>query len=182
MLPIMASETKRMPYVGSKNSLQDLVEIQIASRSVAKVQDQVGTHSFGNVTTNRLEVSGNLLLHSTEPLFKRYMSMSGTSLTMKPLPPPVSEFAYSSVIDMFGLKGLSGSERIKALLELPAEKLLSVPPNIPLMPVIDGDLIRNTLDFAHVSSKEDSSELDMPGRKWCKDLLIGDCQFDVSSC
>jgi len=125
-------------------------------------------------------VSGNLLLHSTEPLFKRYMSMSGTSLTMKPLPPPVSEFAYSSVIDMFGLKGLSGSERIKALLELPAEKLLSVPPNIPLMPVIDGDLIRNTLDFAHVSSKEDSSELDMPGRKWCKDLLIGDCQFDGS--
>ncbi|KAL5317254.1 hypothetical protein ACEPPN_014349 [Leptodophora sp. 'Broadleaf-Isolate-01'] len=124
--------------------------------------------------------SGSLLLHSTEPLFKRYVSMSGTSLTIKPLPLPVSEFAYSSVIETLGLKDVSGSERMKALLDIPVEKLLSVSPNIPLMPVVDGDLIPSTVNFAQISSKDDDPALDMPGRKWCQDLLIGDCQFDGS--
>jgi len=98
---------------------------------------------------------------------------------IKPLPPPVSEFAYASVIELFGLQTLPAAERIKALLELPVEKLLSVPPTIPLMPVID-DHIQCAATFAQMSSKDDDPNLHLPGRKWCKELLIGDCQFDVS--
>lgn len=106
------------------------------------------------------------------------VSMSGTSLFMKPLPPPVSEFVYASVIELFGLKELSATEQVKALLELPVEKLLSVPPGVPLMPVIDESL-QSALTFKQMSSREHDPSLDLPGRKWCKELLIGDCQFDV---
>lgn len=99
---------------------------------------------------------------------------------IKPLPPPVSEFAYSAIIELFGLKELSPPERIKALSELPIEKLLSVPPNIPLIPVTDGDLIPGAATFAQISSSADPNS-HLVGRNWCKDMLIGDCQFDVCS-
>ncbi|KAH7336031.1 carboxylesterase-like protein [Rhexocercosporidium sp. MPI-PUGE-AT-0058] len=175
---LTSQEMRKEGYVAN-NGLRDQAN---ALRWIKKFIGGFGGDS-GNVTfigESAGSVSGSLLLHSTEPLFKRYVSMSGTSLMMKPLPPPVSEFAYSSVIEMFGLKDASGPERIKALLALPVEKLLSVPPNIPLVPVIDGDLIRSIINFAQISSKDDDPALDMPGRKWCQDLLIGDCQFDGS--
>ncbi len=154
------------------------------SRLLGRVRGQVSTRMSTSLRPSQkltnLQVSGSLHLHSQEPLFKRYVSMSGTSLMMKPLPPPVSEFAYSYAIEFFGLKDLSASERINALLELPVEKLLSVPPNIPFLPITDGDLIPGAATFAQISSPEDPNS-HMVGRNWCKDLLIGDCQFDVCS-
>jgi hypothetical protein len=105
--------------------------------------------------------------------------MSGTSLMIKPLPLPVSEFVYASIMQALGLEGLSGSERVKALLEVPSEKLVALPPNLPLLPIIDNTLITDVVMFSQISSK--SEILALPGRKWCDDLLIGDCQFDVSS-
>ncbi|KAK0110047.1 hypothetical protein ONS95_002707 [Cadophora gregata] len=175
---LTSEEMRKEGYVANNGLKDQVTALHWIKKYIGGFGGDPGSVTVGGESAG--SASGNLLLHSVEPLFKRYMSMSGTSLMIKSLPPPVSEFAYSSVIDILGLRELSGPERIKALLELPVGKLLSVPPTIPLLPVIDGDLIRNAVDFAHVSSKEDSPELDMPGRKWCQDLLIGDCQFDGS--
>jgi hypothetical protein len=124
--------------------------------------------------------SGNLLLHSKEPLFKRYISMSGTSLMLQPLPPFLPEIVYSAVIKSLGAEELSNQDRIKMLLDLPNDKLaILVPPGLPLLPVVDNDLIPGNLNFAQVSSKETPS-VSLPGRTWCEEVLVGDCQFDVS--
>ncbi len=107
--------------------------------------------------------------------------MSGTTLMLQPLPPPVSEFAYASVIKSLGAEELSSQDRIKKLLDLPPAELTTlIPPNLPLLPVIDHEIISDAVDFEQVSSKEDYSSVLTPRRKWCEELLIGDCQFDVS--
>jgi hypothetical protein len=125
-------------------------------------------------------VAGNLLLHSKEPLFKRYISMSGTTLMLQPIPPFLPELVYSAVIKSLGAENLLSGERIKMLLDLSDHELATlVPPSLPLLPVVDNDLIPGNLNFVQVSSKE-SPSVSQPGRTWCEELLIGDCQFDVS--
>jgi len=124
-------------------------------------------------------VSSTLHLHSTEPLFKRLVSISGTTLLMKPLPPFVAEFAYASVLESLGIKDLSPADRIKALIIMQFDLLYSkVSPAVPLMPVVDNDLIPGTVDFSQISTT--GSDALLPGKTWCQDLLIGDCKFDVS--
>jgi len=121
-----------------------------------------------------------MLLHLKEPLFKRYISMSGTALIISPLPPQVPEFVYANAMKSLGAQELSSQERIQKLLDLPAQDLASlIPPSLPLMPVTDGDLLPGPVNFEQMSSKEDPSGVPMPGRQWCEELLIGDCQFDV---
>jgi hypothetical protein len=106
--------------------------------------------------------------------------MSGTTLMLQPLPPPVPEFVYSAVIKSLGAESLSSEERIEKLLELSDDQLATlVPPSLPLLPVVDHEIIPGNLNFAQVSSKDDPS-VSLPGRDWCEELLIGDCQFDVS--
>jgi hypothetical protein len=134
-----------------------------------------------HLLTSFHQVSGMFLLHSEEPLFKRFVSMSGTSLMLPPLPLPVAESAYVSVAKALNLENLSGPERVKAIVEMPIETLLAkTPPTIPLMPVIDGDIIPGPTTFSQISSKVDDPTFPIPGKQWCESLLVGDCQFDVS--
>jgi hypothetical protein len=122
------------------------------------------------------------LLHSAEPLFESFVSMSGSSLMLKALPLPVSEFAYESVVKTLGLEDLSSEDRVKTLLEIPLEDLLEkMPPSTPLMPVMDNDIILGAPTFQQISNKLDDPILPIPGRHWCNNLVVGDCQFDVSS-
>jgi len=151
--------------------------------SLGRVQDQVCNFipDRRNYWIYFYLVSGNLLLHTKEPLFKRYISMSGTALMLQPLPLPVSELVYSNVIKSLGAEDLSSQERIKKLLDLPNEELVTlVPPNLPLLPIVDGGVIAGNFSYAEISSKEGTA-ISMPERSWCEELLIGDCQFDVSS-
>ncbi|KUJ23279.1 alpha/beta-hydrolase [Mollisia scopiformis] len=125
--------------------------------------------------------SGFLLLHQTKPLFNRFISMSGNTLMMRPLPPPLSEFVYSSTMQALGLGALSGSERVKSLWQIPVEKIVEAGSSgLPLLPVVDNDSVPCAPTFAQVGSKAEDPALSMPGRSWCKELLVGDCQFDGS--
>lgn len=124
-------------------------------------------------------VSATHHLHSEEPLFTRLMSLGGTSLLMKPLPSFVYEATYKTVMENLGLGSASASERVKALLEIsPDELLAKTPPSLPLFPVCDGDLIPVHNSFEDIASQKQT----LPGKLWCKSILIGDCQFDVSRC
>jgi len=107
--------------------------------------------------------------------------MSGTTLMLQPLPPQVSEFVYATILKSLGAEGSSSEERVKKLLNLSDTELATLaPPSLPLLPVVDQELIPGNVNFAQISSKQ-GPFISMPGRHWCEELLIGDCQFDVGS-
>jgi hypothetical protein len=88
---------------------------------------------------------------------------------------------YDLTIRALGLKDLSPEERIKSLLAIPHERILeSLPPAISFLPLIDGDLFPAAMTFEELSSPKQENLSLLPGFSWCKSLLIGDCQFDVS--
>jgi hypothetical protein len=100
----------------------------------------------------------------------------------KPLPPPVSEFAYVSVVEALGLGAHSEHDRVDALVKTSVETLQTKFPtfSLPLMPVVNGELIPGPVSFPQISIETDQPNFPIPGRRWCEELLIGDCQFDVS--
>ncbi|KAH7393872.1 putative carboxylesterase [Phaeosphaeria sp. MPI-PUGE-AT-0046c] len=131
-------------------------------------------------------------LHSKEPLFKRCISMSGTPIMLKPLPLPVAEMAYTSILEAFGLENASAEERINKLKAVTPEKLVEkTPMSVPLSPISDGDIlprlsvphlpsqgcgvVSGITTFANLGAMDHES---LPGMSWCKELMIGDCQHD----
>jgi hypothetical protein len=121
-----------------------------------------------------------LLLCSEEPLMKRCISTGGTALLLKPLPLPVTEFAYQQITKAFGLADKSPEDRIKALLEMPVNDLWQkVPRGAPLLPSLDGDTMPGTATFDIMSAQDERAEFPLPGKKWCASLMIGESQLDV---
>lgn len=117
-----------------------------------------------------------LHLMSPEPLFRRVACAGGSALLFRPLAESVGETAYSSVLKALGLEIMPPEQRIKRLLEIPITEIVSkISPEIPLRPIIDGEIITSDVTFA---GWRDTAHL--PGRAWCESILIGDCQFDVS--
>ncbi|KAK5054420.1 hypothetical protein LTR84_001310 [Exophiala bonariae] len=124
-------------------------------------------------------VAGTLHLQSEERLFTRLVSLGGTSLLMKPLPPFVADYAYKRVADALDLGSMDAGERVKGLLEIPAEELLAkCTPDIPLLPVLDSPLL--TSNVTHADWRNGRARGRLPGLTWCESLLIGDCGFDGS--
>lgn len=76
-----------------------------------------------------------------------------------------------------GLENASAEDRVKALLELPGQELVTkLPPSVRFVPALDGDVIQSGVTYAEVGKRESQVLL---GKEWCKDLLIGDAEVDV---
>ncbi|KAJ6040854.1 uncharacterized protein N7446_003830 [Penicillium canescens] len=124
-------------------------------------------------------VSATTQLQSEIPLFRRMVCLGGTNLLMQPLPDVVSEKTYQEVIGRLGLTQLEPSARVKALVQTPTKDLLSeISPKDPLQPTLGGDLGIKSRTYAEIY--EGSSELDLPGREWCEEIMVGDSQMDAS--
>ena len=83
------------------------------------------------------------------------------------------------MLQSLGLEDLAVADRLKAMLSIPVESFYEkVSPAVPLLPVIDDELIPGMLNFHQIST--DGIKVVLPGTKWCESLLIGDCKFDVS--
>lgn len=120
-------------------------------------------------------------LQSNVALFRRLVSMGGTNLLMKPLPESVTEATYQTVLKKLGLQNLSPSNQVKALLELDAQNISSsVSPGTPLLPSLDGQMVIKEGRIAEIY-QGCSCTVDLPGRNWCNEIMIGDCQMDVST-
>ena len=92
--------------------------------------------------------------------------------------PADAEGIYQTFISILGLDKLSVDERIHKLLTLPTDEVIAkIPPSLPFLPVIDGDVIPVRPTFADVASTEDKN---MPGKEWVEGLMIGHSEFDVS--
>jgi len=99
---------------------------------------------------------------------------------MRPLPSSVHEMFYEGVCAAHGLSDLSGKERLAAIEKIPSLHLfLNVPPSIPSLPMLDGDLVTTAPTFASAEEWSGSGEAEFPGLEWCKEIFIGDCQMDV---
>ncbi|CAK7222510.1 hypothetical protein SEUCBS140593_004923 [Sporothrix eucalyptigena] len=126
-------------------------------------------------------VAAMLHLQSKEPLFDQLILLSGSSLLLPPVTADVSEAAYTRTVHALGLEGLSSVERTKALVEGPVTLLYEkITPDIPLLPVIDGDLVHSRPTFETFSQGPSTIKALLPGAAWCRRLFIGDCAFDAS--
>lgn len=111
-------------------------------------------------------------------MYNRAIATGGSCLLVPPFGPEVYEGVYQQVLGVFGLESLSPEERIQKLLTIPLEEVIAkIPPNIPFLPMVDGDVIPTRPTYAAISDPKDES---MPGKHWLDGLMIGDGQFDVS--
>ncbi|KAJ5631955.1 hypothetical protein N7490_008294 [Penicillium lividum] len=125
-------------------------------------------------------VSATIHLDSEVPLFKRLISMGGTNLLMPPLPSQVTNSVYGQITDRLGLGELSPSDRVNALIQTPTEKLLSIiQPGDTLHPAVDNTGWVKKHSYAEIYHGV-SGPLCIPGREWCSEIIIGDCQMDSS--
>ena len=138
----------------------------------------------GNVTLmgeSAGAVSTAVHLHSEQPLFKRAMLMSGSTLLMGPSPMAVADGNYQKASKALGLHSLTPQERVQQLVSMEGQQLRStlaqhgVAPQVSI-PLVDGDLCPVKVDFQTVLE----GSLSLPGRQWCESVLLGDCAFDVS--
>lgn len=126
-------------------------------------------------------VSAAVHLHSEQPLFKRALLMSGSTLLKGPAPLATADGVYQKVSKVLDLDSLTPQERVKKLVSMDGQQLRATllqhgfAPQVA-MPLVDGDLCPVGVDFKAVMD----GTLSLPGRRWCEGVLLGDCAFDVS--
>ncbi|KAJ5371402.1 uncharacterized protein N7496_007494 [Penicillium cataractarum] len=134
-----------------------------------------------NITTGGMSAGAASVtyhLHSQTPLFNRAIVMSGSSLLIQPLPYEIHEQNYQKAMAALGLADASPEDRVKALLELPGQELITkLPPSVRYVPALDSDLVVPGVTHAEVGNLESKV---LPGKDWCKELLIGDAEVDAS--
>ncbi|WAO91792.1 Carboxylic ester hydrolase [Fusarium falciforme] len=118
-------------------------------------------------------------MQSEEALFSQAILFGGSSVLLKPLEPEAAESIYSSAIQALALDEQSPEGRIKSLLSIPAELMLSSASKemIAAGPTVDHDLIAVA---ATLGDTNDMVESPMSRNRWCKRLFSIDSQFDAS--
>jgi len=125
-------------------------------------------------------VSTAVQLHSKQPLFKRAMLMSGSTLLMGPAPLDFAEASYQKALRALDLESLAPKERLEKLVGMDAYQLRDALTQQGVTqevsrPLVDGDLCPTSVNFKSVMD----GSLELPGMQWCESLLLGDCAFDV---
>ncbi|KAF2121851.1 carboxylesteras-like protein [Lophiotrema nucula] len=118
-------------------------------------------------------------LSSEESLFKRGISMSGTPVMLKPLELPRAEANYAVIMKALGLEDISLEGRIQKLKTVSPEELIAkTPMSAPTIPYLDGDVVPFKTTFRSLKRVSEKDAPIVPGRQWCEELMIGDCQHD----
>ncbi len=121
-------------------------------------------------------------MHSEEPLFIQLIAMSGSSL-VKAKPKALGERSFIGALQLLGPAGEAAPSDEKAqvqrYLDVSMEDIREkIGRKVPMAPLVDGDLIPRTTTYAAMADKAEAFKL-FPGMKWCKRVLVGDCQMDV---
>lgn len=116
-------------------------------------------------------------MFSEEPLAKRIICLGGCPPLLGQLPLPVADAVAETAKKHLGVEGISAESLVSTLNELPSENFWSkIPPNVPFLPVVDGDIIPEILE---VDTWARSTAL--PGNKFIESILVGDSKLDVST-
>ncbi|KAF2660705.1 para-nitrobenzyl esterase [Lophiostoma macrostomum CBS 122681] len=114
-------------------------------------------------------------LSSSERLFKRAISMSGTPTMFKLFPSAVAETSYDIIMKELGLENASTADRVSRLLTISPEELVAkTPMTVPLRSFVDDDIVPSSTTFKDLEPGVSG----IGGHQWCAELMIGDCQHD----
>lgn len=103
--------------------------------------------------------------------------MGGTPTLIPRLPIEVAESTYASVLEKLGISDASSEERIRKLKQTGREDWITkLGPGLALSPVADKG--EKTVPFYQVGVPENT--VSPPGSDWCRRIMLGDCEMDVS--
>jgi len=125
--------------------------------------------------------SGTFHLHSAVPLFSQLIAMSGSSL-VKAKQPEVAEKSFNAALDLLGraAEGMSDAEKVERFLTASMEDVREkIGRKVPITPIVDGELIPQATSYSLMADAAETAKL-FPGIEWCKRIMVGDCQMDVS--
>ncbi|KAL4869900.1 hypothetical protein BDV12DRAFT_184854 [Aspergillus spectabilis] len=171
----LTSEELRQRGYKANNGLRDqLLALHWIARHIADFGGDPENITVAGVSAGGASVMHHL--HSTQPLFKRAIVMSGSYFLLPPLPLSKHEENYKKALAALGLGDLPADERIKALMEIPAQEIASrLPRPVLAAPAIDGDTITECPTFADLADPNNGYP---KGKVWCEELLVGDVQMD----
>ena len=107
------------------------------------------------------------------------IALSGTAL-QKARPLELLEKFYGMTLNSLGLSSVPQADQMQKLLTVSAEDLTTkLSRSIAVAPVVDGDKIPEAASF-HIVNDKASFRRAFPGVGYCKRLMIGDCEMDVS--
>lgn len=105
--------------------------------------------------------------------------MAGTAFS-RPRRPEAVQKAYEALTKELGVAKASPQEQMQTLLrEAETGSLGAHSRKYNLGPTLDGDLVPEALVFRNQVEPEAALKT-FPGLRYCRRILVGDCQFDVS--
>ncbi|CAK7217493.1 hypothetical protein SCUCBS95973_003173 [Sporothrix curviconia] len=110
-----------------------------------------------------------------EPLFSRGIVMSGDTHLRLPQPLERGELIYQAVLRELKADSMSTAERVALLRSLPWHRFVALPQNKRCYPTISGGF-----DSLEWSPEKGRAQI-MSSLKWCKTLVIGDCELDATA-
>jgi hypothetical protein len=164
--------------------------IPIKSLPSDRVPGEVGGHPSPTLLARSkhsmliflIEVSVTTLLQCTEPLFRRMVVLSGSCLLRRPVTLDTHEQFYLRFCKAQGFEGISKDDRIRAIEDRDSlELLLTTPPSVPSLPALDHDFLKVQTSFEKAKQWSNTQQPVIPGLKWCKEIVFGDCESDVRS-
>uniref|UniRef100_A0A9P3ENT3 Carboxylic ester hydrolase n=1 Tax=Aspergillus pseudoviridinutans TaxID=1517512 RepID=A0A9P3ENT3_9EURO len=177
----LTSEELRNAGYKPNNGLRD--------QRAAMLWVQKHIHCFGgdnqNVTLAGMSAGAvtaavTLHLRCSDNLFSRAIAMSGSYFMTPPLSLDAHEEGYRQAMKALGLADMTPEQRLRVLLDNPAQELMSkIPPTVPIAFATDGELIPSAMTFAQTKSYG-GMKPEADGA--CIDLMIGNAQMDASIC
>ncbi|KAJ4250196.1 hypothetical protein NW762_012011 [Fusarium torreyae] len=104
--------------------------------------------------SNLKVVSATRLMYREEALASRIVVMGGAPPSVSPLTSEVAEFAYRSIIEAWGIDGLSPEKRLESLEGLNSLDLHHKIQDLPILPALDDDLVPYHESFEFMASQE----------------------------
>lgn len=128
--------------------------------------------------------SGTFHMHSEEPLFSQFIGMSGSSL-VKAKTMALAERSFAGALQLLAPDGnaadLDAKSQVQRYLDASMDDIREkIGRQVPLVPLVDGELIPRPTTYAALAHKTEAAKL-FPGMQWCKRIMVGDCQMDGSA-
>ncbi|KAK6357771.1 hypothetical protein TWF718_002077 [Orbilia javanica] len=116
------------------------------------------------------------LLWQEEPLFNKLIAMGGSCCLIPPAPLEAHDSIYEKAMGLLGLLEEPFEKQQEALRTMPFEELVGKTFQVvPALPAID----RIFLPKAHgIFCLSDPEDLSIPGKTWCKAMVLGDSKDD----
>lgn len=109
--------------------------------------------------------------------------MSGSSL-VKAKPMALGERSFAGALQLLANDETAASDAnapVQRFLDASIEDVREIiGRKVPLTPLVDGDLIPRATTYSAMADKTEAPKL-FPGMKWCKRVLVGDCEMDGSA-